>query len=164
MPPHVRPRTLILIVATLACVGLGVWGGSADAGVYLAMATVGVGALAIPVIIGSSRSAAAERARTANYAPSGVRTPPLRASVAADVATVSLNRDSLVRTYRAPSLSEAQILFRQDAAAQSLVGWSPASQSWAEGSPGVGRVLAIGLLAFAARPKGTLTVMYRRTT
>ena len=162
MPRNVRLRTRILILATLICIGLGVWGGSAFAGVYLAMATVGAGALAIPVIVGISRSAEAERARSANYARSRVATPPVRESV--DVAILSQNRDSLVRTYRAPSLDGAQILFRQDAAAQSLVGWSPASQSWAEGSPGVGRVLAIGLLAFAARPKGTLTVMYRRTS
>ena len=36
----------------------------------------------------------------------------------------------------------------------------PVSQSWAEGRPGVGRILAIGLLAGSIRPKGYLTVTY----
>lgn len=57
---------------------------------------------------------------------------------------------------------EAGQMFQQHAATLASQGYRPVSQSWAEGRPGVGRVVALGVFASSIRPKGYLTVTYER--
>ena len=80
----------------------------------------------------------------------------------------NMNTEVLTRTatstvvaYHGKNQNEANQFFALDARQRSRDGWSPTSQSWAVASPGVGRMLAVGMLAFAARP-GILTVMYSK--
>ncbi len=69
----------------------------------------------------------------------------------------------LVRTYPGRTQADAAEAYRAEATRLAAVGYVVASQSWAEGRPGVGRVVAIGLLASSIRPPGALTVTYQRT-
>lgn len=67
-----------------------------------------------------------------------------------------------IRTYYGRTQSDAAIEFKADAEFMASKGYQPVSQSWADGRPGAGRILSLGLLAGAMRPDGTLTVTYRR--
>ncbi len=67
----------------------------------------------------------------------------------------------LVRNYHGRSQADASVLFSDEAQVLATKGYVPISPSWAEGRPGLGRVLAIGLLANSIRPEGTLTVTYK---
>jgi hypothetical protein len=67
-----------------------------------------------------------------------------------------------VRSYRARTPEAAAALFAADATSMARAGYVPTSQSWADGKPGVGRVLTLGLMAAVAKPDGTLTVTYAR--
>ena len=68
----------------------------------------------------------------------------------------------LIRTYTGRTQQDAALAFQQDAAVLASSGYFPVSQSWADGRPGAGRVLMLGLLAGAMKPDGTLTVTYQR--
>lgn len=70
-------------------------------------------------------------------------------------------RAVVVRTYSGRTQDDAAMVFAADAAEMGALGYVPVSQSWADGRPGVGRMLAIGVFSLAARPNGTLTVTYR---
>lgn len=66
----------------------------------------------------------------------------------------------VVRTYHGRTQADAAALFHRDATRLAGFGYRPVSQSWADGRPGVGRMLALGLWANSIRPDGTLTVTY----
>ena len=68
----------------------------------------------------------------------------------------------VVRAYPGRTQVEAGDLFEREAAHAAQFGYSPISQSWSEGRPGVGRVLMIGVASLVIRPKGFLTVTYAR--
>jgi hypothetical protein len=80
----------------------------------------------------------------------------------------------IVRTYRARNQNDAAAEFAEDARNLALLGYFPASQSWAAGQWGCGAwlvalllcVALIGLLVFVymliVKPHGTLTVSYVR--
>jgi hypothetical protein len=78
-----------------------------------------------------------------------------------DTEVISRTATSLVVAYHAKNQDAANQLFAVHARHLSRDGWAPHSQTWAVASPGLGRMLAVGLLAFAARP-GILTVMYSK--
>ena len=69
----------------------------------------------------------------------------------------------VVWSYPGRTQADAAAAFGAHATEMATKGYEPISQSWSEGRPGVGRVLAIGLLANSIRPNGYLTVTYRRT-
>jgi Short C-terminal domain len=81
----------------------------------------------------------------------------------ADETTGDASPQTLVRTYKGRTQSDAAVLFSQEAPLLAAKGYKPISQSWADGRPGMGRVLMLGLAANAMRPDGTLTVTYERT-
>lgn len=92
----------------------------------------------------------------------GLSAPALsREAALADLA--KLTGPVLIRTYTGRTQDEAAILFAVEAKVLAMHGYSPASQSWADGRPGLGRVITLGLFANSLRPDGTLTVTYRRT-
>ena len=67
----------------------------------------------------------------------------------------------IVRLYPGRTQTDAAGLYAEEAIYLALHGYVPVAQSWATGEPGVGRVLALGMLgAVALRPKGALTVTY----
>lgn len=70
----------------------------------------------------------------------------------------------VVRSYLGRTQDDAAAAFQFEAAEVAQLGYRPLSQSWADGRPGAGRVLALGLLANSVRPDGSLTVTYGRTT
>lgn len=65
----------------------------------------------------------------------------------------------IVRNYEGPNNDFASWWFATDAAAMAQAGYLPVTQSWGQPAPGVGRTLAIGLLAHSMR-KTMLTVSY----
>ena len=68
----------------------------------------------------------------------------------------------VVWSYPGRTQADAASDFARHASELASEGYSPTAQSWAEGRPGVGRVLALGALgASAIRPKGFLTVTYQ---
>jgi hypothetical protein len=67
-----------------------------------------------------------------------------------------------VRNYPGRTQAEAAQLFRRDAAFLASRNYRPTGQSWAEGRPGSGRVLTLGLFASSLRPAGYLTVTYQK--
>lgn len=67
----------------------------------------------------------------------------------------------VVWSYPGRTQADAAVLFQDHARGLAVKGYRPVSQSWAEGRPGVGRVLALGLYSQAIRPKGFLTVTYQ---
>jgi hypothetical protein len=70
-------------------------------------------------------------------------------------------RPVIVRLYPGRTQTDAASLYAEEAIYLALHGYLPIAQSWATGEPGVGRVLALGMLgAVALRPKGALTVTY----
>jgi hypothetical protein len=68
----------------------------------------------------------------------------------------------VVRAYPGRTQADAAGLFQWDARYAARVGFTPVSQSWGEGRPGVARVLTLGLASMAIRPNGFLTVTYKR--
>lgn len=69
----------------------------------------------------------------------------------------------LVRTYKGRTQADAASLFASEAAVLARKGFRPTSQSWGDGRPGAGRIIALGVLASSARPDGMLTVTYTRS-
>lgn len=70
----------------------------------------------------------------------------------------------IVRVYQQEGKVSPEDLFARDATELAKQGYKPTSQRWQDGKPGVGRVLAIGVFALVAKPKGTLTVTYELST
>ena len=68
----------------------------------------------------------------------------------------------VVLSYPGRTQADAAVAFQQDAQRMASHGYVPVSQSWAEGRPGVARVVAIGVFSTAIRPAGYLTVTYRK--
>ncbi len=81
----------------------------------------------------------------------------------------------IVRTYQGKQQADAVVLFEADAVNLAVDGYSPTTQSWAQGQWGCGAFLValllsivlVGLLVFIymllVKPVGTLTVTYERT-
>ena len=67
-------------------------------------------------------------------------------------------REIVVRAYPGRTQADAGALFQLDATEAAKYGYTPTSQSWGEGRPGIARVLTLGLASMAIRPKGFLTV------
>lgn len=72
--------------------------------------------------------------------------------------------DVVVFSYPGRTQADAAVTFQSHAATLAKEGYTPISQSWGEGRPGIGRVLAIGVFSTAMRPKGFLTVTYKRSS
>ena len=70
---------------------------------------------------------------------------------------------TLVRTYAGRTQGDATLLFAEEARLLATRGYQPTAQSWADGRPGVRRVVMVGLFANALRPDGSLTVTYVRS-
>lgn len=68
-----------------------------------------------------------------------------------------------VLSYPGRTQADAAAIFQEDAQRMASYGYTPVSQSWADGRPGRARVIAIGIFATAIRPAGFLTVTYQRT-
>jgi hypothetical protein len=67
----------------------------------------------------------------------------------------------LVRVYPGHRQSDAAEAYGDEAVVLSRSGYMPVAHTWAPGEPGVGRVLALGVLgAVALRPEGALVVTY----
>lgn len=67
-----------------------------------------------------------------------------------------------VYNYPGRTQADAAVLYARHAGLLAGNGYVPVSQSWAEGRPGIGRYLLMGIDATVIRPKGYLTVTYRR--
>ena len=66
-----------------------------------------------------------------------------------------------VWSYPGRTQADAGERFSQHARDLGARGYQPTAQSWGEGRPGAGRVLALGELSTAVRPAGFLTVTYQ---
>lgn len=67
-----------------------------------------------------------------------------------------------IRTYKARTQEDAAKSYTKDASKMARKGYSPVSQSWADGRSGVLRFLMLGGIgALVFKPKGTLTVTYK---
>lgn len=66
----------------------------------------------------------------------------------------------MVRTYWGRTQADAAVGLANEAGLLAPRGYVVTSQSWGEGRPGVGRVVALGLFANSIRPDGALTVMW----
>jgi hypothetical protein len=71
-------------------------------------------------------------------------------------------RSVVIRSYAGRNQVDAAKAFAQETEYAASRGYFPVAQSWSEGQPGPGRILALGTYSTVARPKGTLTVTYRR--
>jgi hypothetical protein len=69
---------------------------------------------------------------------------------------------TLIRTYPGRTQHDATELFAYEARLLALRGYQPTAQSWADGRPGIRRVVTVGMLASSLRPDGSLTVTYVR--
>jgi len=81
---------------------------------------------------------------------------------------------TIIRVYRGRQQADAVAAFQADAAELAQYGYTPTSQSWAQGQWGCGAwlvalalcILLIGLLVFIymliVKPEGTLTVTYTK--
>jgi hypothetical protein len=67
----------------------------------------------------------------------------------------------IVWSYPGRNQVDAGELYAKHAVGLAGQGYTPIAQSWAEGRPGAGRVLVMGVFASSIRPKGFLTVTYR---
>ncbi len=81
-----------------------------------------------------------------------------------DAADPDVLEDKPIVVYSYPGRTQADAagLFAKHANNLAARGYHSTGQSWAEGRPGVGRVIALGLFANSIRPKGYLTVTYQR--
>jgi hypothetical protein len=70
---------------------------------------------------------------------------------------------TVVRSYAGRSQGDATSLFAREAELLAQRGYHPTAQSWADGRPGVARVLTVGLFASSLRPDGSLTVTFVRS-
>jgi hypothetical protein len=104
-----------------------------------------------------AQAALAELRATA-LSTNDVRTEPEHGPVAAR----PVPADVEVRTYRGRDQPAAAALFAADARQMARRGYVPTAQSWADGKPGLGRIVAIGLMSAVAKPNGTLTVTFVR--
>jgi uncharacterized membrane protein len=89
-------------------------------------------------------------------------------------ALVAANLPTLIRTYRGAQQGDTTASFQADAAELAKYGYSPTTQSWAQGQWGAGAwivalllcIVVIGLLVFVymliVKPDGTLTVTFTR--
>jgi hypothetical protein len=68
----------------------------------------------------------------------------------------------VVYSYPGRTQADAAVGFAAHAAQLATLGYRPVAQSWADGRPGIGRVVTLGLFASALRPAGYLTVTYAR--
>jgi hypothetical protein len=68
--------------------------------------------------------------------------------------------DIVVRTYPGEA-AQAYADFQIDAAQMVPAGWQPIAQQYVSGSPSAAGVALFGLLAFAAKPPGSLMVTYQ---
>jgi hypothetical protein len=67
----------------------------------------------------------------------------------------------VVRVYPGHRHSDAAEIYQDEADILASYGYLPVAHSWAVGEPGIGRVLALGMLGAAtARPEGALIVTY----
>ncbi len=67
----------------------------------------------------------------------------------------------VVRVYPGRTQTDAAAGYAEEAIGFALADYLPVAHSWAAGEPGVGRVLALGVLgATALRPIGALVVTY----
>ena len=104
--------------------------------------------------------------------------PPVWWLTATDLKDTAEGADSpqvIIRTYRGKQQADAVAWFEADAADLALDGYSPTTQSWAQGQWGCGAfsvalllgVVLIGIFIFiymlVVKPDGTLTVTYERT-
>ena len=67
-----------------------------------------------------------------------------------------------VFSYPGRTQADASQVFLTHARELAARGYSPVAQSWGEGRPGAVRYLLLGLDSIAIRPKGFLTVTYKR--
>ena len=90
-----------------------------------------------------------------------VRTPAQQAAIDLQ-ATIDARpqSDVVVRTYPG-SAQQAYADFQIDAAQMIPAGWQPIAQQYISGSPSAAGVALLGLLAFAAKPPGSLMVTYQ---
>lgn len=73
----------------------------------------------------------------------------------------SASPDSVaVVSYPGRTQADAAALFSRHAGEMAQQGYRPVAQSWGEGRPGLGRVLALGDASLAIKPKGFLSVTY----
>jgi hypothetical protein len=68
----------------------------------------------------------------------------------------------VVINYPGRTQADAASHYAAHASKMAALGYRPVAQSWAEGRPGVGRVLAIGVFASSIKPNGYLTVTYHK--
>ena len=68
----------------------------------------------------------------------------------------------IVRSYPGRTQADAAVIFAEDAVFMAGHGYRPISQSWADGRPGMARVVTLGVAGMMIRPKGFLTVTYQR--
>ena len=67
----------------------------------------------------------------------------------------------IVRVYPGQRQSDAAAIYGDEALILAGYGYLPVAHSWAVGEPGVGRVMALGMIgAVAMRPEGALVVTY----
>jgi hypothetical protein len=67
----------------------------------------------------------------------------------------------VVRVYPGHRQSDAAAIYGDEAVILASHGYLPVAHSWAVGEPGIGRVMAFGMLgAVAMRPEGALVVTY----
>ena len=69
----------------------------------------------------------------------------------------------VVESYPGRTQADAAVVFAKRAEFMAIRGYTPVSQSWSEGRPGVKRVVMLGVFANSIRPDGHLTVTYQRT-
>jgi Uncharacterised protein family UPF0547 len=92
--------------------------------------------------------------------------PTGNAVVANWTIVVSIDRqpgpEMLVRSYTGTNQAEVNKAFEAEATHLATVGYSPQSQSWADGQPSLVNKLALGIEALLVAPPGSLTVTYLR--
>ena len=119
------------------------------------------------VCVNCGKVVRAGRERWCNHCGADFRAPGARGPegwlVAAEAA-FSTQDAVVVRVYPGRTQADAAALFAREARVAAEHGYSPVAQSWADGRPGIGRVMMIGELAESIRPKGALTVTYSKVT
>lgn len=68
----------------------------------------------------------------------------------------------VVRVYPGKTQADAAKMVEADAAHAARYGYSPVSQGWSEGRPGIGRVVMIGFYSLLFKPAGYLSVTYTK--